>query len=188
MGDEDVTRLLTDEGIPVGWARAINKVAAIEELGLRLDVTSVHEIGRSGLTDKEQLIFARNNGYVLMTCDRYRHRDGQELRAEFASHGGRIIQIRGGPTQPIQEAVAKFLINYGKWEMQHSKVDGITAFQGANPFRFRSPEQFTPSLSYTGDQQLTGYESRPAQPRRSSRRVNPPHDQGELMSELPDEA
>ena len=59
MGDQDVTRLLTDEDIPAGWARAINKIAVIEEFGLRLDATSVHDIGRSGLTDKEQLIFAR---------------------------------------------------------------------------------------------------------------------------------
>ena len=181
MGDQDVTRLLTDEDIPAGWARAINKIAEIEELGLRLDATSVHDIGRSGLTDKEQLIFARNDGYVLLTCDRYRHRDGQELRAEFATNGGRIIQIRGGPAQPIQEAVAKFLINYGKWKMQHSNADGITAFQGANPFRFRNPEQFTPSLAFTGDQQLTGYESRPSNPRQITRRVDQSCGQGKLV-------
>ena len=181
MADVDVTRFLTDEDIPVGWARAINKVAAIEELGLQLDATSVHDIGRSGLTDKEQLIFARTNGYVLLTCDRYRHRDGQELRAEFATNGGRIIQIRGGPAQPIQEAVAKILINYGKWKGKHSKVDGITTFQGSNPFRFRSPEKFTPSLAYSGDQQLAEYESRPRTPRQITKRVEESPDQGKLV-------
>lgn len=181
MDDQDMTRLLTDEDIPVGWARAINKLAAIDELGLRIQATSVHEIDRSGLTDKEQLVFARANGYVLLTCDMYRHRDGQELRAEFATNGGRIIQIRGGPAQPIQEAVAKFLIHYGKWEKEHSDVDGITTFQGANPFRYRNRDQFTPSLARTLDQQLTGYESRPTSPRQRSSRGEPPQGQRKLV-------
>ena len=180
MNDDVVTRLLTDEDIPVGWARALNKVGAIDEIGLRIEATSVHDVGRSGLSDRDQLIFARENGYVLLTCDRYLDREGHELRAEMATNGGKIIQIRGGPAQPPHEAVAKFLINFGKWLDQRSTEDGVATFQGANPFAFRDLSQFTPSLSYTGDQQLTEYESRPAQSRQSSRRIDPPEEQGLL--------
>ena len=181
MPSDDVTRFLTDEDVPVAWARAINKVAAIKELGVTWEATSIHDIGRSGLVDRDQLIYARSNGFVLLTCDRYPHQDGQALRTELLANGGKMIQIRGGPAQPSQEAVAKLLMHFGKWLERAAMKDGIATFQAANTFRFRPRAEFSRKSMPTGREQLTEYESNPTNPRRTTRHVEPPDDQGQLV-------
>ena len=181
MASNVVTRFLTDEDVPVSWAHAINKIAAVEEMGLHCEAISIHDIGRSGLVDKEQLIFARENGFVLMTCDQYRHQDGQALRAELLTNGGKIIQLRGGPEQPAHQAVAKILMHFSAWREKFSMENGVATFQAANAFRFRNPSRFAHNMSQTGEEQLIEYESRPDEPRQITRNVDLPDDQGKLI-------
>lgn len=61
----------------------MNPEVAIIARGLGLDVTSVHEVGRRGLSDSDQLGFALSEGRVLIT----RNRDDflRLARAAFAS-------------------------------------------------------------------------------------------------------
>lgn len=61
----------------------MNPEVAIISRGLGLDVTSVHEVGRRGLSDPDQLEFALAEGRVVVT----RNRDDflRLARAAFAS-------------------------------------------------------------------------------------------------------
>lgn len=61
----------------------VNPEVAIIARGLGLDVTSVHEVGRRGWSDPEQLEFARVDGRIFIT----RNRDDflRLARAAFAS-------------------------------------------------------------------------------------------------------
>ena len=100
MANGDVTRFLTDENVPAAWASAINRLSEIDELALKWSATSVNQIGRAGLSDADQLIFARDSDMILLTCDQFRGQDGLALRAELSANGGKIIRITGGSQQP----------------------------------------------------------------------------------------
>jgi predicted nuclease of predicted toxin-antitoxin system len=69
-------RFLLDEDLPpeaAGIAR-----------GLGLDVVSVHELGRRGFADRDQLRFASEEGRIFLTRN---HRDFVELTVEFYRAG-----------------------------------------------------------------------------------------------------
>lgn len=55
--------------------------------GLGLDVLSVHELGRRGIADRDQLRFASEKGRIFLTRN---HRDSIELTVEFYRAGRRI--------------------------------------------------------------------------------------------------
>lgn len=55
-------KILLDEDLPPVVAEVLR--------GLGYDASSVHEIGRRGLTDEEQLVFAASEGRVLVTRNR----------------------------------------------------------------------------------------------------------------------
>ena len=69
-------RFLLDEDLPPRAAEIAR--------GLGLDVASVHELGRRGLPDREQLRFASGEGRVYLTRN---HRDFIELTVEFYRAG-----------------------------------------------------------------------------------------------------
>ena len=69
-------RFLLDEDLP--------PLAAEITRGLGLEVTSVHELGRRGIGDRDQLRFAAAEGCVFLTRN---HRDFIELTVEFFRAG-----------------------------------------------------------------------------------------------------
>ena len=69
-------RFLLDEDLPPRAAEVAR--------GLGLDVISVHELGRRGLADRDQLRFAFGEGRVFLTRN---HRDFVELTVEFYRAG-----------------------------------------------------------------------------------------------------
>lgn len=83
-------RFLLDEDVNPAVARVAR--------GLGLDVISVHEIGRTGSSDDEQLRFATGDGRILVT----RNRDDFIVltRTAFATnrpHAGVLIVVRRLP-------------------------------------------------------------------------------------------
>jgi predicted nuclease of predicted toxin-antitoxin system len=76
----------------------LNPTAAEVARGLGLDVVSVHEIDRLGLSDEEQLRFAAAEGRILVTRNRD---DFLALTTEFfrrgAPHRGVLIVTAGLP-------------------------------------------------------------------------------------------
>ncbi len=69
-------RFLLDEDLPPRAAEAAR--------GLGLDVTSVHELGRRGIGDRDQLRFAARERRIFLTRN---HRDFIELTIEFHRAG-----------------------------------------------------------------------------------------------------
>lgn len=101
-------RFLLDEDLPPDAARIARK--------LGIDAVSVHEVGRTGLTDEEQLAYAVGENRVMVT----RHRDDylELTRRTYATnqpHGGVLIVRRRTPnTDPrgIAHAVATWARRY----------------------------------------------------------------------------
>lgn len=69
-------RFLLDEDLP--------REAAEIARGLGLDVVSVHELGRRGFADRDQLRFASREERIFLTRN---HRDFVELTVEFYRAG-----------------------------------------------------------------------------------------------------
>lgn len=83
-------RFLLDEDLPPKAAEAAR--------GLGLDVVSVHELARMGLTDEQQLAFAASEGRILVT----RNRDDfitltRTFYATGRAHAGIVIVTRAYP-------------------------------------------------------------------------------------------
>ena len=80
-------RFLLDEDLPPLAAEVVR--------GLGLDVLSVHELGRRGIGDRDQLRFASEEGRIFITRN---HRDFIELTVEFyragEAHPGMLL-VRG---------------------------------------------------------------------------------------------
>ena len=171
MVNVDLTRFLTDENVPIAWARAINRLSEVDELGLNWSAISVTQIGLTGLSDVDQLIFGRANDMILLTCDQFRGQGGLALRAELRTNGGKIIRITGGPQQPPHEAIAKLLIRFNQWHARLVEEDGVVIITGmSSKLEFRTPQEFAARLKRTHAQQLTGYEAtEPGQRERSVR-------------------
>ncbi len=93
-------RFLLDEGLP--------PLAAEVARGLGLDVLNVHELGRRGIADRDQLRFASEEGRIFLTRN---HRDFIELTVEFyragEAHPGVLLGRRHLPNdQPARIAHA----------------------------------------------------------------------------------
>jgi predicted nuclease of predicted toxin-antitoxin system len=80
----------------------VNPAVADVARGLGLDVTSVHELGRWGLPDEEQLRFATSEGRILVT--RNRNDFIRLLRATYASGEECTIVLVLPYTLPNQDA------------------------------------------------------------------------------------
>jgi predicted nuclease of predicted toxin-antitoxin system len=91
-------RFLLDEDLP--------PLAAEVARGLGLDVTSVHEVGRLGLGDRDQLRFAAAEGCIFLTRN---HRDFIELTVEFyragEAHPGVLLVRRHLPNDRPERIV-----------------------------------------------------------------------------------
>jgi len=108
-----VLRFLLDEDLPP-------RAAEIGR-GLGLDASSVHELGRRGLTDREQLLFAAREELVFVTRDR---KDYVELTLDFyregIGHPGVLIVGRGLPNDR-PERIAHAL---NRWEESQNDSPG----------------------------------------------------------------
>lgn len=93
-------RFLLDEDLPPSAAEIAR--------GLGLDVISVHEVGRRGLADRDQLRFASGEERIFLTRN---HRDLIELTVEFyragEAYAGVLLVRRNLPNdQPARIAHA----------------------------------------------------------------------------------
>jgi predicted nuclease of predicted toxin-antitoxin system len=112
-------RFLLDEDLP--------HLAAEVARGLGLDVLSVHELGRRGLADRDQLRFAFEEGRVFLTRN---HRDFIELTVEFyragEAHPGVLLVRRNLPNDK-PERIAHALKRWAD-----ARADMPTTFDGVD--------------------------------------------------------
>lgn len=95
--------------------------------GRRLDVTSVHELGRTGLEDEEQLRFAAREGRALVTRNRG---DFLQLTLDFFAtrepHAGLLIIPYSLPNrrpERIAAALADYADRYPRERMEPYTID-----------------------------------------------------------------
>jgi predicted nuclease of predicted toxin-antitoxin system len=95
----------------------VHPEAAVVARGLGLDVTSMHEVGRRGLTDFEQLGLAARDGRIFVT----RNRDDfirltvETFRAGGPHHGVLILPYTLRNTHPSR--IARALV---RWHGAHA--------------------------------------------------------------------
>lgn len=111
-------RFLLDEDLPPKTAEVARR--------LGLDVISVHESGRRGFSDRDQLRFAVGEGRILLTRN---HRDFVELTVEFyrvgEAHPG-VLLVRRNLPNDRPERIAHALKRWAEaWEDVPFTFDGI---------------------------------------------------------------
>ena len=95
--------------------------------GLGLDVISVHELGRLGLADREQLHFASREVRIFLTRN---HRDFIELTVEFYRAGesfGGVLLVRRTLPNDRPERIAHTLKRWAD-----VRADMPAAFDGVD--------------------------------------------------------
>jgi predicted nuclease of predicted toxin-antitoxin system len=111
-------RHLLDEGLPP-------KAAEIAR-GLGLDVISVHELGRQGVSDRDQLRFASGEGRIFLTRN---HRDFVELTVEFYRAGEAypgVLLVRRNLPNDRPERIAHALKRWADtWADVPATFDGL---------------------------------------------------------------
>lgn len=111
-------KFLLDEDLPPRAAEIAR--------GLGLDVISVHELGRQGLTDRDQLRFASGEGCVFLTRN---HRDFIELTVEFYRAGeaySGVLLVRRNLPNDRPERIAHALKRWADtWAEVSATFDGV---------------------------------------------------------------
>jgi predicted nuclease of predicted toxin-antitoxin system len=112
-------RFLLDEDLPPRAAEIAR--------GLGLDVISVHELGRQGISDRDQLRFASEDERIFLTRN---HRDYIELTVEFyragEAHSGVLLVRRNLPNdRPARVAHAM-----KRWA--DARADTLATFDGVD--------------------------------------------------------
>ncbi|HWS79641.1 MAG TPA: DUF5615 family PIN-like protein [Rubrobacter sp.] len=112
-------RFLLDEDLPPRAAEIAR--------GLGLDVISVHELGRQGISDRDQLRFASEDERIFLTRN---HRDFIELTVEFyragEAHSGVLLVRRNLPNdRPARVAHAM-----KRWA--DARADTLATFDGVD--------------------------------------------------------
>lgn len=109
-------KFLLDEDLPP-------RIAEVAR-GLGLEVESVHTLGRTGLSDPDQLRYAAQEGYIFVTRNRD---DFIRFTAEFfrkqERHEGVLIVSRGLPSSR-PERIAHALTQWAELKQQHPQSFG----------------------------------------------------------------
>ncbi len=112
-------RFLLDEDLPPRAAEVAR--------GLGLNTTSVHEVGRRGLTDRDQLRFASGEGRIFLTRN---HRDFIELTVEFYRAGeayAGVLLVRRNLPNDRPERIAHALKRWAD-----ARADVTATFDGVD--------------------------------------------------------
>jgi hypothetical protein len=92
---------------------------------LGFDVETVYEHGvHKEKADERLVAWARTFGLVFVTFDQLRAETGVRVHEEIRLRGGKLIMIGGGPQQPVNRALGKFLFYHEEWYPRLSNEDG----------------------------------------------------------------
>ena len=111
-------RFLLDEDVPPRAAEVARR--------LGLDVLSVHELGRQGISDRDQLRFASGEERIFLTRN---HRDFIELTVEFYRAGepySGVLLVRRNLPNDRPERIAHALKRWtDTWADVPAAFDGV---------------------------------------------------------------
>ena len=111
-------KFLTDAQVPYPLVELLRRIGS--------DVRTAYEEGTEGeADDSRHIIHSRNLGRVLLTFDTFRAESGARVAAELLLRGGKVVQIRGGPDQPLMKALGRLLFHQPEWQPFLATRDGV---------------------------------------------------------------
>ena len=88
-------------------------------------------------------------GYSL-PLDLLRGQSGARVAAELILRGGKVIQIRNGPEQPLMKALGRLLFHYPEWQPFLTKGDGVAVISDIrNPCKLYTPQEYSQTIHDT---------------------------------------
>lgn len=110
-------RLLLDADVNVGLEPLLRAVGFRTEFAFR--VVNVR-------SDRDILQWARRHRYIYVCHDKFGDKQTRlEIYPEIFYHGGKVIQITGGPQQNLYVSLGKLLIHREKWVEWFQSNEGI---------------------------------------------------------------
>lgn len=97
--------------------------------------------------DSRHIIDSRGLGRVFMTFDLLRGQSGARVAAELILRGGKVVQIRNGPEQPIMKAAGRLLFHHPEWQPFLAKSDGVAVVSDIrNDCRLYTPDEYSQTI------------------------------------------
>ncbi len=171
-------KILTDSQTPMPFVRLLR--------ALGWDVRTVYDEGTEGeKEDYRHLINARGQDRVLLTYDYLKGESGAKVAAELLLRGGRIIQIRQGPEQPLLRAVGRLLFHHPDWYPFLQRNHGVALISDIRyNCRLFTPEQYSQTISSVArphfEEYLRYWEEKGIRPPRRRVPTPPPSSQRRL--------
>ena len=90
------------------------------------DVRTTYDEGTENeADDSRHIIHSRSLDRVFMTFDLLRGQSGARVAAELILRGGKVVQIRNGPEQPLMRALGRLLFHHPQWQPFLAESDGV---------------------------------------------------------------
>ena len=103
-------------------------------LKIEWEVETVYQHGVATEPNDAVLVrYAHEKGMVFVTFDDLKGDQGYRVTREISRNGGRLIQIAGGPQQPITRSAGKLLLHYENWHPFLESNDGSANLRDARP-------------------------------------------------------
>ena len=133
-------KFLTDAQFPQPLVELLRKVD--------WDVRTAYEEGTEGeADDSRHIIHSRNLGRVFLTFDTFRAESGARVAAELILRGGKIVQIRGGPEQPLIKALGRLLFHHPEWQPFLAREDGVAVVSDIrNHCKLYTPHEYAQTI------------------------------------------
>ena len=165
-------KFLTDAQFPHPLVELLRRVG--------WDVRTAYEEGTEDeADDSRHIIHARELGRVFMTFDQLRGQSGARVAAELILRGGKVIQIRNGPEQPLMKALGRLLFHHPEWQPFLTKSDGVAIVSDIrNPCKLYMPHEYSQTIQAIArrhfDEYLEHWRARGVMPpRRRPRKPTP---------------
>ena len=82
-----------------------------------------------------------------MTFDLLRGQSGARVAAELILRGGKVVQIRNGPEQPLMKAVGRLLFHHPEWQPFLAKSDGVAVVSDIrNDCKLYTPHKYSQTI------------------------------------------
>ena len=133
-------KFLTDAQFPQPLVELLKKID--------WDVRTAYEEGTEGeADDSRHVIHSRDLGRAFLTFDTFRAESGARVAAELILRGGKVVQIRGGPEQPLMKALGRLLFHHPEWQPFLAKNNGVAVVSDIrNPCKLYTPDEYSQTI------------------------------------------
>jgi hypothetical protein len=145
LTDSQTLAPFSDDLVSIGW-----------------DVRTVYEEGVSEEKLDAVLVgYARALDRVFVSFDQLTGASGAQVAAEMSMRGGKVIQIRKGPEQPLYRALGRLLFNHPDWYPFLTAGDGmVTVHDNRQAPGLQTPAEYSQSITQTYRHHFAEYQQR----------------------------